>query len=90
VLTASHGYSVTRAALRRVRAEYAARNDPPPPEGTVREARYSYAGRGYGELALEELAEDVREQIREERESARDALDAPQNRGRSACSGHAG
>ena len=78
VLTASRGYSVTRTALRAARAEFRAGQTP----GAVGDAAeeierslFAFAGRGYGSQALDELAEDVREDIEFNRQLARDALD---------------
>jgi hypothetical protein len=81
VCTASRGYSVTRKALRAARAAYRSGEDPAALEGTVTESFYAYAGRGYGDLATEELAEDVRGRIVEQRELARDAAEIDAQRG---------
>lgn len=79
VLTTSRGYSVTRTVLRQARADHYAGSAPERFAETidaVERSLFSYAGRGYGSLALEELAEDVREDMERNRQAARDALDA--------------
>jgi hypothetical protein len=75
VLTCSRGFSVTRRALRAARAEFRAGSSPAEVAESVERSLFSYGGRGYGSLALEELAEDVREDIEIGRQAARDALD---------------
>ena len=74
-LTCSQGYSVTRRLLRQVRAEHRAGQVPAETVEAVERSLFSYAGRGYGSLALEELAEDVRDDMEFNRQAARDALD---------------
>jgi hypothetical protein len=71
VLTASRGFSVKRGELRAVRAAHMAG----PGGGEIEAGSYTYDGRGYGSLALEELAEDVRAEIESNRQAASDALD---------------
>ena len=81
VLTASRGYSVTRKVLRRARAEHRVGPVPVETVEAVERSLFSYAGRGYGSLALEELAEDVHEDIESNRQAAQDARDAEWRRG---------
>lgn len=81
VLTASRGFSVTRKALRAARAAYLAGGQAAAVVEPVETSLYSFAGRGYGSLALEELAEEVREDIVFRREAARDALEVLRQRG---------
>lgn len=82
VLTASRGYSVTRRALRQARAEFRAGGPVEMAEavGAIEHSLYTFGGRGYGSRALEELAEDVREDIELNRVTARDALDLARGR----------
>lgn len=72
VLTASRGFSVTRGELRAARAAYKAG----PEDGEGRAESWAYAGRGYGDRAVEELAADIREQIEDARRAAAEAGDA--------------
>lgn len=84
VLTASRGYSVTRTALRAARAQHRAEQSPETSADAldvIERSLLSYAGRGYGSQALEELAEDVREDMELNRETARDALEVMRQRG---------
>ncbi len=84
VLTASRGYSVTRTALRAARAQHRANQSPEIAADAldvIERSLLSYAGRGYGSQALEELAEDVREDMELNRQAARDALDLSRGRG---------
>jgi hypothetical protein len=76
VLTTSQGYSVTRKLLRQARAEHRAGRVPTGTIEAVERSLFSYAGRGYGSLALEELAEDARDDMEFNRQAARGALDA--------------
>jgi hypothetical protein len=80
VLTTSQGYSVTHKLLRQARAEHRAGQVPAETIEAIERSLFSYAGRGYGSLALEELAEDVREDMEFNRQAARDALDAERRR----------
>jgi hypothetical protein len=75
VLTTSQGYSVTRGLLRQARAEHRAGQVPAATVEAVERSLFRYAGRGYGSVALEELAEDAREDMEFNRQAARDALD---------------
>jgi hypothetical protein len=75
VLTTSQGYSVTRGLLRQARAEHRAGQVPAATVEAVERSLFSYAGRGYGSVALEELAEDAWEDMEFNRQTARDALD---------------
>jgi hypothetical protein len=84
VLTASRGYSVTRTALRAARAQFRGGQAPEATAdavGVIERSLFSFAGRGYGSRALEELAEDVREDMELNRQTAQDALDLSRERG---------
>jgi hypothetical protein len=87
VLTASRGYSVTRTALHEARAAHRAEQSPIEAAETtalIERSLFSYGGRGYGSRALEELAEDVREDMAFKRETVKDALDLIRQRGEDA------
>lgn len=74
VLTCSRGFSVTRGGLRRVREEFKA--GPVAQGETYREGAMVYAGRGYGDQAVEELAADIRADMEDARRAAAEAGDA--------------
>jgi hypothetical protein len=79
VLTTLHGHSVTRTVSRQARADHYAGSSPERFTETVEAVErslFSYAGRGHGSLAMEELAEGVREDMERNRQAARDRLDA--------------
>lgn len=69
VLTASRGFSVTFRALQAARAAYCAEKSGKAAESAV----WSYAGQDWGDPNLERYAGQVREDIAENRELAREA-----------------
>jgi hypothetical protein len=74
VLTCSRRYSVTLGTLRQTRADY--RHGPAAPNiETIRDARWSYNGRGWQTPAIAEQAAGIREEIEQQRDLIRDLPD---------------